>query len=109
MPDPEGLFTKHQQTIDEAVLAIHQRTFHAHWPEAPSGKIYGEDAQKEGAEPCCFEHVAVRPFRRGGASGSDPEALLAPPLLGHHSAIIPLHELAAADLVLFAAHCAALP
>ena len=42
------LFTKHKATIDESVSAVHNRHFYAHWPEPPSGKIYGETAQADG-------------------------------------------------------------
>ncbi|HBB25968.1 MAG TPA: phenylacetic acid degradation protein PaaN, partial [Bacteroidetes bacterium] len=37
----------HQATLDAAIKANAERTFHAHWPEAPSGKIYGETANDE--------------------------------------------------------------
>lgn len=37
----------HQATLDAAMRANAERTFHAHWPEAPSGKIYGETANDE--------------------------------------------------------------
>ena len=45
-----SLFKKHKQTIDNAIKAIHSRTFFAQYPEHPSPKIYGEDADKEGRE-----------------------------------------------------------
>ena len=41
------LRTAHQTTLDAAIKANAERTFHAHWPEAPSGKIYGETANDE--------------------------------------------------------------
>lgn len=37
----------HQATLDTAMKANAERTFHAHWPEAPSGKIYGETANDD--------------------------------------------------------------
>ncbi len=37
----------HQATLDAAMKANAERTFHAHWPEAPSGKIYGETANDD--------------------------------------------------------------
>ena len=38
----------HHATLDAAIAANSERIFHAHWPEAPSGKIYGETANDEG-------------------------------------------------------------
>lgn len=43
-----SLFEKHQATIEKAIKAIHERTFFAQYPEHPSPKIYGEEADKEG-------------------------------------------------------------
>jgi len=45
-----SLFEKHKETIDKAVEAIHDRSFFAAYPEHPSPKIYGEDADKDGRE-----------------------------------------------------------
>ncbi|WP_114779471.1 phenylacetic acid degradation protein PaaN [Botryobacter ruber] len=42
------LVDKHQQTLDKAVQALHERTFFAWFPENPSPEIYGENADKEG-------------------------------------------------------------
>ncbi len=44
------LVTKHKPTIDRAIQAIHERTFFAQYPEHPSPKIYGEEADKKGRE-----------------------------------------------------------
>lgn len=41
------LRTAHEGTLDAAIKANAERTFHAHWPEAPSGKIYGETANDD--------------------------------------------------------------
>ncbi len=38
----------HSNTISAAIEAVTKRNFFAHWPEIPSGKIYGETAQAEG-------------------------------------------------------------
>lgn len=40
----EELFLRHQEILQNAIKAIHAREFYAQYPEAPSGKIYGEDA-----------------------------------------------------------------
>jgi len=42
------LLSAHGSTLSEAVAANAARTFYAHWPEAPSGKIYGETANADG-------------------------------------------------------------
>ena len=44
------LVAKHKPTIERAIQAIHERTFFAQYPEHPSPKIYGEEADKEGRE-----------------------------------------------------------
>ncbi|NBO69942.1 MAG: phenylacetic acid degradation protein PaaN [Bacteroidetes bacterium] len=44
------LFEQHASTLNAAVEANRNRLFHAHWPEPPSGKIYGETAQEEGLQ-----------------------------------------------------------
>ena len=42
------LIDRHRETLASATSANAQRTFFAHWPEAPSGKIYGETANADG-------------------------------------------------------------
>ncbi len=44
------LVTKHKPIIERAIQAIHDRTFFAQYPEHPSPKIYGEEADKNGRE-----------------------------------------------------------
>jgi len=44
------LVNKHKHIIERAIKAIHERTFFAQYPEHPSPKIYGEEADKEGRE-----------------------------------------------------------
>lgn len=43
-----SLFEKHQQLLEAAVVALHERTFYAAFPENPSPKIYGETADADG-------------------------------------------------------------
>ena len=57
-----ALVEKHTVTIDRALAALRDRTFHAHWPEAPSGKIYGETANADGQ--AAFEAQQNKPFDR---------------------------------------------
>lgn len=45
-----SLFKKHEETINNAIKALHERTFFAAYPEHPSPKIYGETADAEGQE-----------------------------------------------------------
>ena len=43
-----SLTEQHKPILDRAIQAIHERTFFAQYPEHPSPKIYGEEADKEG-------------------------------------------------------------
>ena len=45
-----NLKEQHKPILDRAIKAIHERTFFAQYPEHPSPKIYGEEADKEGRE-----------------------------------------------------------
>lgn len=42
------LYEKHEGTLKDAVNAIHTRTFYAKYVEAPSKRVYGENAMAEG-------------------------------------------------------------
>jgi phenylacetic acid degradation protein paaN len=44
------LFKKHESTLNDAIAALHSRTFFAAFPEMPSPAIYGESADHEGKE-----------------------------------------------------------
>lgn len=44
----QTLFDIHLATLNEAVVAVHSRSFYARFPEPPSGKIYGETAPESG-------------------------------------------------------------
>ena len=41
-------FARHRKMLDDAVRALHARTFWTPFPEVPSGKIYGETAKADG-------------------------------------------------------------
>lgn len=43
-----SLFEKHQQRINQAIAALHSRTFYAAFPEHPAPAIYGETADADG-------------------------------------------------------------
>lgn len=50
----------HTSTLESAISAVRNRTFFAHWPEAPSGKIYGETANADGE--AAFKAHLGKPF-----------------------------------------------
>lgn len=56
----DTLFDKHQQTLNSALTALAERSFFTVYPEVPSGKIYGENAKKEGQ--AAFEARLNQPF-----------------------------------------------
>jgi phenylacetic acid degradation protein paaN len=62
------LFEKHRQTLEEALRANQTREFYAHWPEAPSGKIYGENANDDGK--ASFENRFDKNFELPNQKGS---------------------------------------
>jgi len=64
------LFEQHEGTLNKALEAIHTRTFHAHWPEPPSGKIYGETAQEDGLQAFKSSLNSAYTFPQNGASGT---------------------------------------
>ncbi len=43
-----SLFKKHENTINKAIKALHERTFYAAYPEHPAPAIYGETADADG-------------------------------------------------------------
>ncbi len=55
------LVAKHKPIIERAIQAIHERTFFAQYPEHPSPKIYGEDADKNGRE--AFQNKVGKKFK----------------------------------------------
>lgn len=55
-----SLFEKHKATIDNAVKAVHERSFFAQYPEHPSPKIYGETADADGRKK--FQDGLNKPF-----------------------------------------------
>ncbi len=58
----QHLIEKHQETLEAAQKATKTREFWAHWPEAPSGKIYGETANADGE--LAFRRQLTKPFDR---------------------------------------------
>ncbi len=64
----QNLIEQHTATLQQAVNAIHTREFYAHWPEAPSGKIYGDNANADGQQR--FQEQLNNPFTRLQQTGS---------------------------------------
>ncbi len=65
-----NLFEKHKDILDQAVKALHERTFFAAYPEHPSPKIYGETADEEGRNR--FQSGLGKKFEE--LQQADPEA-----------------------------------
>lgn len=59
-PVTHPLFEHHRTTLDNALKAIRARTYWSAYPEAPSGKIYGETAKDDGHK--AFEARLKSPF-----------------------------------------------
>lgn len=55
-----NLFEAHQEVLEAAVKACAERGFWSPYPEAPSGRIYGETARKDGEE--AFKALLGKPF-----------------------------------------------
>ncbi|WP_350308175.1 phenylacetic acid degradation protein PaaN [Solirubrum puertoriconensis] len=45
-----AIISKHQATLEQAVQALHGRTFFSQYPENPSPKVYGAEADAQGRE-----------------------------------------------------------
>ncbi len=58
----QHLIDRHQATLEAAQKALHSREYWAHWPEAPSGKIYGETANADGE--LAYQRQLHKPFDR---------------------------------------------
>jgi phenylacetic acid degradation protein paaN len=65
----DALFEKHRPTLDAALAAITRRNYWSAYPEAPSGKIYGENTNAEAKAR--FEVQLNKPFEldQPGSSG----------------------------------------
>ena len=74
----------YKMILDNAVIALHKRTFFAQYPEHPSPKIYGETADKDGREK--FQELLNKPFdelnqqREHKWTGSEESPYLQEPL-----------------------------
>ncbi|MEQ8519210.1 MAG: phenylacetic acid degradation protein PaaN [Cytophagales bacterium] len=64
-----SLFQNHQETLSKAVKALHERTFFAQYPEHPSPKIYGEEADAEGRKK--FQEQLKSDFTELNSNGSN--------------------------------------
>ncbi|MCZ0960704.1 phenylacetic acid degradation protein PaaN [Paracoccus benzoatiresistens] len=57
-------FARHRRMLDDAVQALHARTFWTPFPEVPSGKIYGESARADGE--AAYAALPGQPFALPG-------------------------------------------
>jgi phenylacetic acid degradation protein paaN len=64
-----GFFAAHRAMLDRAVETIHSRGYWSAFPEAPSGRIYGETAKAD-AE-AAFEALLGKPFELGPGHPAD--------------------------------------
>ncbi|MEQ8302455.1 MAG: phenylacetic acid degradation protein PaaN [Cyclobacteriaceae bacterium] len=64
-----SLFQKYKESIDNAVKALHDRTFYAAFPEHPSPKVYGETADAEGQSK--FKSFIGKKFEELKQTGED--------------------------------------
>jgi phenylacetic acid degradation protein paaN len=65
-----NLKEQHKPILDRAIQANHERTFFAQYPEHPSPKIYGEEADKNGRE--WFQNMVGKNFeelKQGNTEG----------------------------------------
>ena len=59
-----NFFARHRPMLDDAVQALHARTFWTPFPEVPSGKIYGETAKADGE--AAYAALLGQPFALPG-------------------------------------------
>jgi phenylacetic acid degradation protein paaN len=64
-----GFFVAHRTVLDRAVEAIHRRGCWSAFPEAPSGRVYGETARAD-AE-AAFQALLGKPFELGPKHPAD--------------------------------------
>lgn len=79
-----SLFQKHQATLQQAVKALHNRTFYAAFPENPSPAVYGETADADGkawfAEMCGRKFTELKQQGEDGWAGQEESPYLQEPL-----------------------------
>jgi phenylacetic acid degradation protein paaN len=63
------LFSKHQAVLQQAIKALHDRTFYAAYPENPAPAVYGETADADGKEK--FAKQCGNKFAQLKQSGED--------------------------------------
>jgi phenylacetic acid degradation protein paaN len=59
----DALFARHRATLDQAMQAARSRAYFSAYPEAPSGRIYGETAKAEA--DAAFAALLGKPFAPG--------------------------------------------
>ena len=64
-----NLFQKHEEFLQRAISALHERSFYAAYPEHPSKTVYGEDADEKGQ--LFFKKSLGQKFQELNQEGSD--------------------------------------
>jgi phenylacetic acid degradation protein paaN len=86
---------RHQDLLDQAVAAARSRAHFSAYPEAPSGKIYGETAKSD-AE-AAFAALLGKPFEHGDALVGDERSPFGPTLGITYPALPPATLVARAE------------
>ncbi len=63
-----SLFQDHKEVLDRAIKALHERAFYAQYPEHPSPKVYGEEADADGRKS--FQNQMKNDFKELNSEGS---------------------------------------
>lgn len=78
------LFSKHQATLQQAIKALHDRTFYAAFPENPAPAIYGEtadaDAKAKFTAQCNNRFTELKQSGEDGWAGQEESPYLQEPL-----------------------------
>ncbi|MBL7850063.1 MAG: aldehyde dehydrogenase family protein, partial [Cyclobacteriaceae bacterium] len=78
------LFKKHQSTLQQAIKALHDRTYYAAFPENPAPQIYGETADADGkarfTSQCGQKFLELKQTGEEGWAGQEESPYLQEPL-----------------------------
>ncbi len=79
-----NLFQKHEPTLQQAVKALHDRTFYAAFPENPTPAVYGETADADGkakfSAQCGHRFNELKQTGEDGWAGQEESPYLQEPL-----------------------------
>lgn len=78
------LFQKHQSTLQQAIKALHDRTYYAAFPENPAPQVYGETADADGkarfSAQCGQKFMELKQSGEDGWAGQEESPYLQEPL-----------------------------